>query len=195
MLPTYPLQGLFSGFDSSNTCFALGTADGRVRTFDTVTGRLRSTLASNAAALAHKDTALLPNGHLAEAQRCLTWIDSQKQTQEDGPTRLFSSSVAVGTASGAVRLYDSATGELRWQTANCSEGGVDCLVQSSGRCSTLLGVGRSGHACVLDAATGSKQSQFRASKHGTTAAALSAGRQKLGKWFEIMRDGRSGCVL
>jgi hypothetical protein len=30
--------------------------------------------------------------------------------------------VALGTRSGAIKLYDSASGELRWQTAGCHEG-------------------------------------------------------------------------
>jgi hypothetical protein len=40
MLPARPLDGLLCAFGRGNTTFALGTPDGRVRTYDT--GRLAS---------------------------------------------------------------------------------------------------------------------------------------------------------
>jgi hypothetical protein len=41
--------------------------------------------------------------------------------QDDGKG-MSCSWVAVGTSSGAVKLYDSATGEIKWQTNSCNEG-------------------------------------------------------------------------
>ncbi|KAF6255059.1 quinon protein alcohol dehydrogenase-like superfamily [Scenedesmus sp. NREL 46B-D3] len=174
MLATRPLDGLLCAFDNSNTNFALGTPDGRVRTFDTVTGRLRSSLADAVGALAAKNGLGGSNGHLAEGHKCLAWVD----TQDDG-TGMSRSWVAVGTSSGAVKLYDSATGEIKWQTNSCNEGGVDCLAYSAGSRSALLSSGRDGQVCSLDAAKGSKLSQFSGSKHAVTAAALSADGSKL----------------
>jgi hypothetical protein len=41
--------------------------------------------------------------------------------QDDGKG-MSRSWVAVGTSSGAVKLYDSATGDIKWQTNSCNEG-------------------------------------------------------------------------
>jgi hypothetical protein len=41
--------------------------------------------------------------------------------QDDGKG-ISRSWVAVGTSSGAVKLYDSSTGDIKWQTNSCNEG-------------------------------------------------------------------------
>ncbi|WIA12087.1 hypothetical protein OEZ85_012163 [Tetradesmus obliquus] len=168
-----PLQQMHDNRASST--FALGTPDGRVRTYDTVTGRLRSSLASAVGALAAKNGPGGAAGHLAEGHTCLAWVD----TEDDGKG-MSRSWVAVGTSSGAVKLYDSATGEVKWQTNSCNEGGVDCLAYSaSSSSSTLLSSGRDGQVCSLEPAKGSKRGTFKGSKHAVTAAALSADGSKL----------------
>uniref|UniRef100_A0A383W0U0 Small-subunit processome Utp12 domain-containing protein n=1 Tax=Tetradesmus obliquus TaxID=3088 RepID=A0A383W0U0_TETOB len=177
MLPGRPLDGLLCAFSRDSSTFALGTPDGRVRTYDTVTGRLRSSLASAVGALAAKNGPGGAAGHLAEGHTCLAWVD----TEDDGKG-MSRSWVAVGTSSGAVKLYDSATGEVKWQTNSCNEGGVDCLAysaSSSSSSSTLLSSGRDGQVCSLEPAKGSKRGTFKGSKHAVTAAALSADGSKL----------------
>eukprot|EP00878_Enallax_costatus_P030275 GHUV01032950.1.p1 GENE.GHUV01032950.1~~GHUV01032950.1.p1 ORF type:complete len:178 (+),score=41.94 GHUV01032950.1:687-1220(+) len=90
----------------------------------------------------------------------------------------------------------SGTPDAREQTANvrmmhsghgllCIVGcrGVQCLAYSSSRSSVLLSSGRDGQVCTLDLATGSKQAQFKGSKHSLTAAALSTGVQQQQRVF------------
>jgi hypothetical protein len=53
--------------------------------------------------------------------------------------------------------------------------GVSCLAYSSAGRGLLLSSGPDGQAVSLDTHSGSKLSQFKGSKHGASAAALSAG--------------------
>eukprot|EP00878_Enallax_costatus_P031972 GHUV01035052.1.p1 GENE.GHUV01035052.1~~GHUV01035052.1.p1 ORF type:complete len:236 (+),score=59.52 GHUV01035052.1:306-1013(+) len=182
MLPASNLDGLLCSFDHFNSGFALGTPDGRVRTYDAVTGRLRSTLQSSVGALSSNNLQGFANGHLAEGHNCLTWLTTEATSFKAGAGHARSW-VAVGTSSGAVKCYDSATGEVQWQAVNCNEGGVQCLAYSSSRSSVLLSSGRDGQVCTLDLATGSKQAQFKGSKHSLTAAALSTGVQQQQRVF------------
>lgn len=175
MLPLAgPLDGLQAAFDGGASTFALATPDGRVRTFDTVTGRLRSTLSSGGGV---KGVSGLPNGHLADSQRCLAWVEPEEgsaKARSGNPAGPSRACLAVGTASGSVQLFDGATGELRWQAAGCNEGGVDCLAAGPGRRGQLFSSGRQdGQVVSLDVATGKKLGSFRGSKHGLAAAALS----------------------
>jgi hypothetical protein len=70
----------------------------------------------------------------------------------------------------------------------CCCRGVDCLAYSAGSSSTLLSSGRDGQVCSMDTAKGSKQGQFKGSKHAVTAAALSAG-----GWEAVQCHSAAGC--
>lgn len=107
---------------------------------------------SNQAKYANGSVPDLPNGHLVEGQQAICWLDHQvgrrhaapltrnssikrgkltilelllqaqaakARSKPAGPSRAW---MAVGTASGAVKAYDSASGELQWQCRDSNEG-------------------------------------------------------------------------
>lgn len=57
---------------------------------------------------------------------------SSAEARSSNPAGPSHSWLAVGTTAGAVKLYDSATGDLRWTAANANEGCVQC--QFDARC-------------------------------------------------------------
>jgi hypothetical protein len=90
----------------------------------------------------------------------------------------------------ACRLFGEELPHPADQVLRCLPGtcrGVDCLAYSASSSSTLLSSGRDGQVCSLDTVQGSKQGQFKGSKHAVTAAALSAGEASaavcgIGRW-------------
>ncbi|GBF87916.1 hypothetical protein Rsub_00628 [Raphidocelis subcapitata] len=158
------------------------TGDGRVRTFDTVTGRLRSRLSStsDAGPVSGKAGAGgLANGHLADSLQCLAWLEAEPSASAAARsgTPATTSALAAGTAAGAVRAYDSATGAVLWQADGCNEGGVLCLAHARGQ--GLFCSGHDGQVACLDPGSGALRRRFRGSKHAITAAAAAADGSKL----------------
>lgn len=67
---------------------------------------------------------------------------------------------------------------------------MSCLAYSPGGRGVLLSSGPDGQAVNLDTHSGKKLSQFKGSKHGASAAALSAGRVCVPL---LKRDAEAGC--
>lgn len=70
----------------------------------------------------------------------------------------------MGTQSGEVRCYDAARAELRWTVAGALDGaaaGISCAPDGDG---TVVAMGRSGGAALLDLATGGVKARFQVSE-------------------------------
>jgi len=81
--------------------------------------------------------------------------------------------VVLGSFTGVVRCYDTARAEVKWTAAGSVDGPIAAVATGSGKGEgSLLVVGKTGGAAVLDLATGNVLSRWHASKHVLSAAAL-----------------------
>ncbi|KAF5839935.1 quinon protein alcohol dehydrogenase-like superfamily [Dunaliella salina] len=164
---------LFSPFGGGE--LLLGTADGRLRTYDSGTGRLRAILGENKESAASASTSGLTNGHLTERHTCLAWAQgSRKEKKKKGASLL----AIVGTAAGDVKAYNTQLGELVWRASNCIEGGVASLAYSS-KDGLVYAAGADCRICTLDVLSGAVQLSFKASKHPISCIALSPDSQHI----------------
>jgi U3 small nucleolar RNA-associated protein 5 len=81
--------------------------------------------------------------------------------------------VVLGSFTGVVRCYDAARAEVKWTAAGSVDGPIAAVATGSGKgAGSLLVVGKTGGAAILDLATGNVLSRWHASKHQLSAAAL-----------------------
>ncbi|KAG2485053.1 hypothetical protein HYH03_016151 [Edaphochlamys debaryana] len=175
MLPGSALEKLVCSFSPSGDQFAIAGPDGRVRVFDTGTGRLVVSL-GGPADTGKANGGPLANGHLVEAHTCLAWVGTKERSKKKQSVR----GVAVGTAAGDVKLYDVQAGELKWRSVDAVQGGVKSLVFSPGQ-GVIIATGASCSLVSLAVEDGSVKKRFEASKYPITAIALAAdGKHVLG---------------
>lgn len=72
----------------------------------------------------------------------------------------------VGTQAGEVRCYDTARAELRWAVAGAVDGAVAGLSCAPDDAATVLAIGRTGGAAVLDLSTGAVGRKFQVGHRG-----------------------------
>ncbi|GFR42926.1 hypothetical protein Agub_g3822 [Astrephomene gubernaculifera] len=169
MLPGSALDKLLCSFSPSGDQFAIAGADGRVRVFDTGSGRLVVSL-GGATESGKANGGPVGNGHLVEAHTCITWVvikEKGKKKQAVGVR-----GVAVGTAAGDVKLYDVQLGELKWRAVDAVQGGVKSLAFSADQ-GVILATGSSCSIVTLSADSGEVKKRFEASKYPITCMALS----------------------
>ncbi|KAG1676919.1 hypothetical protein FOA52_014795 [Chlamydomonas sp. UWO 241] len=152
---------MHAAFSPTGDALAIATADGRVRTYDSGTGRLRATLGADGS-----------NGALTEANTCIAWVGAKRKEsskKKSVGSGVASSALVVGTASGDVKAYDTAMGELKWRAAGCVDGSVSAVTYSNG---VVYATGAKS-VVALDAATGEVKGSFEASKHAMSCLAIS----------------------
>lgn len=79
--------------------------------------------------------------------------------------------LVLGTQAGDIRCYDSARAELQWSTAGAVDGAVASL-SCSAESPTLLVVGQTGAAALLNLSSGRISKRFSVSKNPVTVARL-----------------------
>ncbi|KXZ42694.1 hypothetical protein GPECTOR_124g494 [Gonium pectorale] len=168
MLPGSSLDKLLCSFSPAGDQFALAGPDGRLRVFDTGTGRLQVSLGG--VGDAGKANGALGNGHLVESHTSLAWVC----TKEKGKKKQAVSfrGVAVGTAAGDVKLFDVQLGELKWRAVNAVQGGVKSLAFAPEQ--GLVATGANGSLVTLNAEDGEVKKRFEASKYPISSIAVAA---------------------
>lgn len=119
-----------------------------------------------------------------------------------GSENILKTLVLVQLAATNGKLNERTDGPSLLHAALTSHRGVSCLAYSSaGRGGLLLSSGPDGQAVSLDTHSGKRLQQFRASKHGASAAALSQGKsqqlagQLSGGQLLCLFAGRAACML
>jgi len=166
------MEGLICSFSPSGDALAIATADGKVRTYDTGTGRLRSSLSSGPNNKVG-DGSTLSNGLLTEKHTCIGWVGGRREKSKKKQGAAVGGGVIVGTAAGDVKLYDTQLGELKWRSENVIEGGVTSVAYSSADGGVVYATGASCEIAALDLETGAVRSRFEASKHPLSCLAVS----------------------
>jgi len=105
--------------------------------------------------------------------------------------------VVLGSFTGVVRCYDAARAEVKWTAAGSVDGPIAAVATGSEKgAGSLLVVGKTGGAAVLDLATGNVLSRWHASKHVLSAAALLPGGSVLVAGSSLaLHDASSGTKL
>ncbi|PNH09593.1 WD repeat domain-containing protein [Tetrabaena socialis] len=175
MLPGSAQAGLLCSFSPAGDQFALAGPDGRVRVFDTGTGRLLVSLGGPADS-GKANGGALANGHLVEAHTCLAWVSTKEKGKKKQAVGVRG--VAVGTAAGDVKLYDVQLGQLKWLTVDAVQGGVKALAFSAAQ-GLVLATGASGSIVSLSVDEGEVKQRFEASKYAITSIALAPDSKQL----------------
>ncbi|KAL6748416.1 hypothetical protein V8C86DRAFT_3146742 [Haematococcus lacustris] len=152
-------------FSPAGESLALASPDGRIRVFDSATGRLKVTLGAADGQAFDQEQG---NGSLSERHTCIAW--AHKGKKKAGAQLLL-----AGTAAGDVKAYDTQLGELKWRNRGLVEGGVFCIAASSPGSSQQQSVvvgGADGQLHLLGLAKGSQLESIPVSKHPVTAAAV-----------------------
>jgi U3 small nucleolar RNA-associated protein 5 len=105
--------------------------------------------------------------------------------------------VVLGSFTGVVRCYDAARAEVKWTAAGTVDGPIAAVATGSGKgAGSLLVVGKTGGAAILDLSTGNVLSRWHASKHVLSAAALLPGGSALVAGSSLaLHDASSGAKL
>jgi U3 small nucleolar RNA-associated protein 5 len=127
------------------------------------------------------------------AARCWRRLIDGVRLPPQGPSQRL---LFLGTTSGQVKCYDVARAALLWSAGGAVDGPLAALSCSPDGAGGVLAVGSSGGAALLDASTGSVLSQWRASKHTLSAAAmLPGGRAVVAGASVAVHDAASGARL
>ncbi len=105
--------------------------------------------------------------------------------------------MVLGSFTGVVRCYDAARAEVKWTAAGTVDGPIAAVATGSGKgAGSLLVVGKTGGAAILDLSTGNVLSRWHASKHVLSAAALLPGGSALVAGSSLaLHDASSGAKL
>lgn len=177
------LTGIDAGvlaFDASQSTLAIATGDGRVRLFNVTQQRLSADIT--------QELSVASGGKVAtEVYSCIAW----------GTKGEYQRLVVLGSFTGVVRCYDAARAEVKWAAAGSVDGPIAAVATGSGKgAGSLLVIGKTGGAAVLDLATGNVLSRWHASKHVLSAAALLPGGSALvAGSFLALHDASSGAKL
>eukprot|EP00873_Tetraselmis_striata_P018531 jgi/Tetstr1/438795/TSEL_027304.t1 len=159
---------------------ALAAADGRLKTFDTASGRLKRTFAGDACV---RDDAAAPstsgNGHLSEEFTCVAWGGSAAKGKGKKKALGGSVLVAVGTRGGDVIAYDVALGELKWRARGANEGGVLSLAFSAADGGHFFSVGEDAAVTALSASTGDAAARFTAGRSALSGVSVVPDQQRV----------------
>ncbi|GAQ91423.1 U3 small nucleolar RNA-associated protein 5 [Klebsormidium nitens] len=166
-----PLEGLLAAFSPEGDTLAVTSGDGRIKTWDVSSGRLRADLAAGDATIT-KAAAGTPGG-LGLHISALTWgqgpaAKAAKKKKARAPPPL----IAAASSTGDVLAWDAALGELRWRTTAVHAGPVGALAAGPQGAVVYTG-GADGRVCQLAAATGALLAQDRLERHGVAALAVS----------------------
>ncbi|KAG2426863.1 hypothetical protein HYH02_014716 [Chlamydomonas schloesseri] len=169
MLPGSASTGLVSSFSPGGDQFALSGPDGRVRVYETGTGRLLVSL-GGPSDTAKSNGGPAANGHLVENNHvCIAWVVTKEKGKKKQAVGVRG--VAVGTAAGDVKFYDVQLGELKWRAVDAVQGGVKSLVFSAGQ-GAILATGANCSLVSIGVEDGAVKKRFEASKYPITAIAL-----------------------
>ncbi|GAX81324.1 hypothetical protein CEUSTIGMA_g8755.t1 [Chlamydomonas eustigma] len=153
---------MLTAFSPAGDLFAVGTEDGRVKTYDTGSGRLKASLGPGS------NGSVASTGLLAENHSCIAWVGGRKVTKKKDRNALL----ALGTAAGDVKLYDAQMGELRWRSKSVIEGGVTALSYTNSESGAVFATGRDCNLVGLELSSGEKIVKFEVSKHPPSCLAM-----------------------
>ncbi|KAK9833465.1 hypothetical protein WJX81_007454 [Elliptochloris bilobata] len=168
MLATGLHEGLHTAFSPGQDFLAIASNSGRLRTFDTSTGRLALNTAGGAAPGAAGRNS---GSGLAGEVTALCWAAA--------PAKAGQLLLVVGTAAGDVRAFSAATGEVAWATQGCNEGGVTSVANAAGAGAggMVYCVGADAAVCALDPSSGTLAARWGAGNHPLACVAASPGCQ------------------
>lgn len=161
MLPA-ETSGVLHCFSPSGAALALLTSEGRLRTFDTDSGRLRANISCNK----HNDgqPGSAREGPLSDQYTSVCWVELQKNKKKAAAAGPLSCAV-VGTSSGDVLSLNLVTCEQKWTTRSCHEGAVTSIAYSRAQSGTVYTAGSDCMVAALDVQTGQVKQKFQGSKH------------------------------
>jgi len=147
-----------AGFNSGASLFAQSYGDGRVKVYDTVTGKASQEL--------------VPTGHLRTAVSCVAWNNPKSK-------KLTKHSIAMGCDNGSVDIFSAATASCIVTLAPAAKAAATCAAfETSG---DVLWVGYSnGLVAQFDLSDGSQTRKFQASSGPIKAIAVDAAS---GEWI------------
>lgn len=160
------MEGTRCAFDNNGRILALLSPDGRLKLWDCTVGSLK-----------HEYT---PPSHLSSSCTCLRWSRSsrttatqrrKKQKTSKHSTNSDVDSIALGTSSGDVLVYNVSAGEVSQRL----EGGHDSRVNDvcwSEDDSTLYSCSNDKHITEWNTENGQRRSKWKADKHGVTCIRL-----------------------
>ncbi|KNC86897.1 hypothetical protein SARC_00992 [Sphaeroforma arctica JP610] len=141
-------MSIHSSVDPTGALYACLSTDGRLRIYDTATSKLVVQHVSDA--------------NLSDAYTCLAWNPSASN-----PTQ---STIALGTRSGSVHLFDIAKSEVVKELKGHTEQ-VNAMIFSDDG-STLYTCSNDKHVQIWKVESGTSTSRFQADDHKVTALAL-----------------------
>lgn len=167
------IKNLLTAFSPSGDYLAISAGDGRVKTWDTVSGCIRGDFADITTSFTGRDSAAGEvDGHLAVDYSCMTWNPAQRKGKKKPGKHGVSSLLGLGTGSGDVLLLDTALGQLKWRIKDCHSGEVKSLAFAKSG-SIIYSAGADGMVCELDVNSGQLLEKFRASKRAVSCIAVS----------------------
>lgn len=176
--PAAAATGGLAALSPDGQTLALAALDGRLKTFDTASGKLKRAFVGDTCL---GDDSSAPstsgNGHLAEEFTCVVWGHCSPKGKGKKKSAPASSLVAVGTRAGDVVAYDFAMGELKWKARGCNEGGV--LALAFGQAGVFYSVGEDAQVCAINAATGAVETRFQAGRAALSGAAVCPDQERL----------------
>lgn len=161
------LKNLLTAFSPRGDYLAICAGDGRIKTWDTVSGSIRGDFADLAVSISGADPEV--DGHLAVDYTCMAWNPATKKGKKKHGSSFL---LGLGTGSGDVLLLDTALGQLKWRVQDCHPGGLKSLVFAKSG-SIIYSTGVDGMVCALDLDSGRLLEKFRASKRAISCIAVS----------------------
>merc|ERR1711865_883565 len=147
-----------AGFNSGASLFAQSYGDGRVKVYDTVTGKASQEL--------------VPTGHLRTSVSCVAWNNPKSK-------KLTKHTIAMGCDNGSVDIFSAATASVIQTLAPAAKAAATCAAFDSSGNSLWVGYS-TGLVAQFDVSDGSKTRSFQASSAPIQALAVDAAS---GEWI------------
>mmetsp|Transcript_29137 Transcript_29137/g.93009 ORF Transcript_29137/g.93009 Transcript_29137/m.93009 type:complete len:371 (+) Transcript_29137:3370-4482(+) len=170
--PGASLKELIVKFSVTGDSLAVAESDGRVKTFDTESGRLRTSFINDAPSSSAASGG--PQGHLAENFTSMAWATVSAKGGSKSKKKTAASVtnlITLGNSAGDVKAFDLALGELKWTSQGCHEGAVTSLFFSPE--GGLYTAGEDAKVHRLDLATGDVEDTLETGKAPVQAIAVS----------------------
>ncbi|CAA0817539.1 transducin family protein / WD-40 repeat family protein [Striga hermonthica] len=161
------IKGILSSFSPNLDLFAISTADGRIKIWDTVKGQVQTEfvdIASNETSIFGKKD----EGHLSMDYTCMKWLPLDKKKKR----KLGCSLLVLGTGGGDVLALDVSAGQLKWRVNNCHPGGVSA-VSAPSSASCVYTAGADGMVCEIESMSGNLLNKFSSTSSAISSLAIS----------------------